>query len=370
MAKKNKSANLKILLDVSRAAGMSLSLDEVSDFILKKVKKVLSADHGAIFLLDEDKKHLFLFDARGFLRGEIENIKILGGWEEITKEVVKKSKPLLVNDIMRDPRFRKRRIAFYKEKIPFNAFIAVPLRTKSEKVIGVLIISRKKGGKNRFTDGDRKLLSVLADHVSVALLNAKLHNEVHELFLSAIKAFITAIDAKDPYTHGHSERVMKYSVAIAKAMGKRKTFMDNLRLSSLLHDIGKIGISQNILSKKGPLDKSEKKIVREHPLIGAKIVGSIKESEKIIPAIMEHHERFDGGGYPYGLKGRQITLVGRIVALADTFDTITTQRTYHRAAAIQKAYREITQCSGTHFDPLVIKAFKKSFKSEQRVWTV
>ncbi|MCK4462845.1 MAG: HD domain-containing protein [Candidatus Omnitrophica bacterium] len=369
MPKRKKIKNLEVLLEVTEAASASLNLDDVSDFILKKAKEVLGVDHSALFLLDDVEKHLILFSARGFSQNEINNIKILGGWEEVNKELVRKSKPLLVNNIEAHPAFKKRKLAFFHEKLPFSSFIGVPLRTKKKKVIAALIVSNKKRRKTRFTKEDKELLSALANHVSIALVNAKLHKDVQNTFLSTIKALITAVDAKDPYTHGHSERVMRYSLSIAEHMDLDRDFIENLKFSSLLHDIGKIGIGENILSKKGPLDEKELKIIRKHPFIGARIVGSIMNSKDILPGVKEHHEHFDGTGYPLGLKGRHISLEGRIIAIADTFDTLTTTRPYQRAVTNKEAFFEILHSSGTHFDPATVKAFEKSFSKEPYIWS-
>ena len=368
MKNNSNAKKIKALLDVTKKASSTLDLHNVADFILKRAIGVLEVDHSALFLLNDTGKFLILYDARGFTRDEMNNIKILGGWEEVNRELIKKQKPLIVNDIARSKVFRKKRLSYFHEKLPFNSFIAVPLCVK-KNVIAVLIVTRKKCNSAPFAEEDKKLLSNLADHVSIALANAKLYEDVHETFLSTTKALITAVDAKDPYTHGHSERVMKYALAIAKYLKLNKKFIENLKLSSLLHDVGKIGISENILSKKGPLDKKERELIEKHPLIGANIVGSILNSESIVPGIKEHHERYDGHGYPMRLKKNKISMEGRIIAVADTFDTLTTTRPYQKAFSTKEAFLEISRSQGSDFDPLVVRAFEKSFSKEPYIWS-
>ncbi len=359
--------NIKALLDVIKKASSSLDLGFVGDFILKKACKVLDADHSAIFILDESAKNYILFNAYGFKSNEIENIKILGGWEEIVGEVIKKRKPIVVNDIKKNKIFKKKEVRFFKEKLPFNAFIAVPLIAK-KKIEALLLVSSSKKRDKKFTQDDSRLLFAFADHVAIALANAKLHKKLKDSFLSTIKALITAVDAKDPYTHGHSERVMKYSMAIAKYLDVTDEFSENLKLSSLLHDVGKIGIKDDILSKKGPLTESERKIIEKHPAIGEKIVSSIMNSENIIDGIKEHHEKFNGKGYPNALDKNNISLEGRTIAVADTYDTLTTDRPYQKAFTPKEAFFEIIASQGTHFDPRAVKAFEESFSKEPEVW--
>jgi len=208
----------------------------------------------------------------------------------------------------------------------------------------------------------------LANHVSIALLNAKLYKNLESLFISTITSLANAVDAKDPYTHGHSERVMKYSVAIAEKMKQPKNFIKRLKLSSLLHDVGKIGIKDHILGKTDRLTEEEIKIMREHPQIGVNIVSSIIGSEQLIRGIADHHERVNGTGYPKRQKGNEISPEGKIIAVADAFDALTTNRPYQKKFSNKGACIEIAQSSGSQFDPDVVKAFLRSFSEDNSSW--
>ncbi|MBL7157937.1 MAG: HD domain-containing protein [Candidatus Omnitrophica bacterium] len=358
---------LETLLKVSRKVSSSLELVTVSNIILKEAKKFLDTDFSALFLLDKEAHHLILIGAKGFTNNQLANLKVLAGWERINVELARKGKALLVNDIAKDARFKRKKIPFSKEKIPIGSFIAVPLKTGS-KIIGVLLVSDHKSRKTRFTEADKKLLYALANHVAIALLNARLYGNTKALFLNTILSLAAAVDAKDPYTHGHSERVSKYALEIAREMREPEQFLEDLNFASILHDIGKIGISDSILSKKSALDADELQKMRKHPAIGYNIVKAVVESKNILNGMLEHHERFDGTGYPKKMSGNKISLEGRIIAVVDAFDTLTTNRPYQKAYTAKEAALEIVRSSGTQFDPRVIRAFQRSFSDNPGFW--
>jgi len=158
-----------------------------------------------------------------------------------------------------------------------------------------------------------------------------------------------------------------YSHLIARGLGLSCEEIDKLRLASLLHDIGKIGIKEDILLKPGSLTEEEMKIIRQHPVIGEKILKSIEEIKEILPAIRNHHERWDGKGYPDGLAQQQIELIGRIITVADSFDAMTTDRPYRKKMDYEQAARELVRCSGTQFDPEIVKVFLKELKKEKYI---
>lgn len=360
--------NLRILLDVSKTVSSSLDLHKVNDLILKKASWALKTDHASLFLLDDEERHLMLSAARGFSRNEMSNIALLGSWERINYQVVKNKRPIIVNDLISHRIFKKERLPFSKKRLPLNSFISVPLKGK-KRIIGVLIVSNRTKHPRVFTEKDERLLMALANHVSIALLNAKLYKDLEDLFMSTIASLANTIDAKDPYTHGHSERVTKYSMAIAKKMKNlSEDFVKKLRLSSLLHDVGKIGIKDAILGKKDRLTSEEAETMRQHPLIGVNIVSSIIGSEKLIRGIADHHERVNGKGYPGGLKAGKISLEGKIIAIADAFDALTTDRPYQKKFTSKEACLEIAHCSGTDFDPKIIEAYLHSFSEEHKTW--
>lgn len=185
--------------------------------------------------------------------------------------------------------------------------------------------------------------------------------EIRQVYLDTLGALASALDAKDKYTKGHSDRVAAYAVEIARTLGLSEYRIEVIEHMALLHDIGKIGISEEILTKPGRLSNQEFEQIKQHPVIGANILKDIKDFESSTDLIKYHHEKFDGTGYPYGLKGEEIPLEARIITLADSFDAMTSDRAYRKAMNVQEAFEEIRRSSGNHFDPVVVEAFINSW---------
>jgi energy-coupling factor transport system substrate-specific component len=190
--------------------------------------------------------------------------------------------------------------------------------------------------------------------------------DIHELLerthVEMVIAFSEALDAKDQYTAGHSRRVMEYSVGIAKRMNMTENNIEMLRKSALLHDIGKIGIPDAVLHKETKLTEDEFAVIKSHPEIGATILKSIKSFKDFVPSVYHHHERYDGKGYPHGIKGGKIPLHARIIAVADSFDAMTSNRPYRKAFPLEAALSELEKNRGIQFDPGITDAFIKIFK--------
>jgi HD-GYP domain-containing protein (c-di-GMP phosphodiesterase class II) len=191
----------------------------------------------------------------------------------------------------------------------------------------------------------------------------KAANENHLLFINSIRMLAAAIDAKDPYTRGHSERVARYSMAIGKHVGLSQDDMRHLRISALLHDVGKIGIDDRILRKPGALSDEEFDVMKTHPEKGAAIMGGVPQLDRVIPGMKYHHEKWSGGGYPDNLTGEEIPMQARIVAIADTFDAMTTNRPYQKAMELNYVVDKIVGFGGSRFDPKVVEAFVRAVKA-------
>ena len=191
------------------------------------------------------------------------------------------------------------------------------------------------------------------------LLNNKtiILKDLRELFYKTIKLIAAALDAKDPYTHGHSMRVTMYSMILAKKLNLDDTMLEEIETAGLLHDIGKIGIPQRILCKPGKLTDEEFEVMKSHPEQGEKMLKDIKKLTLISNWLRTHHEKWDGTGYPNGMKGEEIPLSGRIIALADTYDAMTSDRPYRKALSHEVAIEEIKRCAGTQFDPVLAQLF-------------
>jgi HD-GYP domain-containing protein (c-di-GMP phosphodiesterase class II) len=367
-AKKSTRDNAaRVLLHVSRIMSSSPELDTVNDAILRESRKALGADHVSLFLLDQETGYLDLIKAEGFTADQIDNLKLLGSWEVINEQLVEKKKIVVANDVRKSQLFKDKTLPFSSERLPIHSFLAAPL-VKDGATVGALIVSNKKRSNHHFTKHDADFLSTLSNYIAIALISAKLYIKLKELFITTVKSLVKAVDAKDQYTSGHSERVMKYAYTIGKEMGLGHDTMENLKLSSLLHDIGKLGIKESVLSKPGKLSARERRQVSHHPAIGVKIVDSIADSHKIIRGILEHHEHFDGKGYPNGLKAGEISLEGRIIAVADTFDAMTTARPYNRKYSPEEARLMVKKGSGTQFDPHVVRVFMRSYSKHPEVW--
>ncbi|MCG3175808.1 MAG: hypothetical protein MOGMAGMI_00743 [Candidatus Omnitrophica bacterium] len=273
---------------------------------------------------------------------------------------------------------RENRVLQYDEVIRqmkyLRATMCIPSFYKKE-LIGILLLGEKLSAEPYHED-EIRLFVTLANDVAMAVKNAELITDLKKsydkermLFIQTSVALATAIDARDKYTHGHSERVSHYSLVIANElieMGKidfDPEFMETVQLSALLHDVGKIGIRDEILNKPAKLTVEEFEVMKTHVVIGANIVKPIKGLARLTDGILYHHERFDGKGYPFGIKGRDIPLIGRIVNAADSYDTMVTARAYKEAMPNDKAFEELRRCSGSQFDPEIIDAFVSAYEN-------
>lgn len=241
--------------------------------------------------------------------------------------------------------------------------IAVPLHGK-DKIIGMMVATNRLD-KADFDSIDAKLFNSVANECAVFIENQSLFRDLKELFIGSLKALTNSIDAKDQYTRGHSERVALISKWIAERYSQVTGELDNdmiqkIYLAGLLHDIGKIGISEAVLGKKGKLTESEYEQIKTHPSIGAGILSEIRQMADIVPGVLCHHERYDGKGYPKGLCGEEIPLVGKIVMIADTFDAMTSKRTYRDALSVETTIAEIEKGLGGQFDPEMGSIFLNS----------
>ncbi len=356
---KSKIKNLEKLIDTSLLFSSTLDIDALLNIILQKAEELMDAEASSVFRIDEEKNELYFVTARGEKGKEVKEIRIPMG-KGIVGWVAQHKKSLLVPDVTKDPRWFKG--VDKKTKFITRSIIAVPLFVKG-KIIGVAEVLNKKGNK-KFNQADLEMYSALANQIAIAIENASLYKELDELFLSSIRAIVEAIDAKDPYTKGHSARVVEYALLIGEGMDLNKDYLKDLELSAVLHDVGKIGIPDRILSKPGLLTSDEFAYMKRHPELGAEIVEPIKKLKKLVPDILHHHEKFDGSGYPVGLKGNKIPLGARIIAIADSFDAMTSDRPYRPRRDTSIAIAEIKKNRRTQFDPEIADVFIKVYKGQ------
>jgi response regulator RpfG family c-di-GMP phosphodiesterase len=238
--------------------------------------------------------------------------------------------------------------------VPLVSLLAVPLRIK-QRLVGFIAVASFTKTK-RFDEGQRKLLAIVGSRAAAAIENARLYEDLRATFQQTIQGLAKAIDKMDRYTAGHSDRVATYAMYLATRLGLPPDMIEIVRQSALMHDIGKIGCVMN-LNKPGKLTQDEYEVFKKHPGYGKDIIDPIKFLHPLIPGVHLHHERWDGRGYPLGLKGNDVPLIARIIAVADTYDAMTSDRAYRRALPHEVAVNEIERCAGTQFDPEVSDSF-------------
>ncbi len=224
--------------------------------------------------------------------------------------------------------------------------------------VGIIIAGGKRGDDVEANAADMKLLEAAAGYTSIIIENARLYEVQRDMFLGTLEALTAAIDAKDPYTRGHSQRVAHISQQISLALGYEERDAERVRIAGLVHDVGKIGIPESILRATGRLTDEQFEVMKEHPAIGHHILRDIPTLDDILPAVLHHHERFDGRGYPSGLAGEDIPTVARIVCLADAFDAMSSTRTYRKQMTRPAVLEEVERCAGSQFDSNIVRAFQ------------
>lgn len=341
---------LKILYKISRCLTTVLNPDDVIKMIVEKSVSIMRAKTGSLMLVDKEKSELYIKYALGMEPEIVANARVKVG-DSISGWVAKEGKPIIVKDIETDERFKRISKNHYETK----SLISSPVIVKGE-VVGVLNVNNKVDG-SEFTEDELELLNTLAGQTAVSLENAKLYIDLQKSYFDTIRALVNAIEAKDPYTRGHSERVTCYSLEMGKRLNLSPKRLEILQHAAILHDIGKIGTDLNILHKNGLLTDEEYESVKEHPLIGSQILEPISFLQDVKTIITEHHERFDGKGYPDGKKGEELSLEARIISIADAFDAMVSDRPYRKAMAYTDALEEIKQCAGTQFDPRLVELF-------------
>ena len=240
-----------------------------------------------------------------------------------------------------------------------RSFLLVPILARN-KPVGLLNLAVATGAGS-FSQRDLSLLAILANQAGISLENARLYEAVRQDYVDVIQALAGAVDARDHYTREHSNRVSLYGVAIARHLRMDEAFIEAVQFGGLLHDIGKIGIPDLILNKPGRLTDDEFGIMKGHSQLGAGLLRRVESLSHLVPLVLYHHERFDGRGYPEGLAGKKIPLGARILNVADSFETITSDRIYHKARSFEEGLEEIKRCSGGQFDPEMVDAFEAIF---------
>ncbi|MBA3062321.1 MAG: HD domain-containing protein, partial [Atribacteria sp.] len=316
--------------------------------------KISGANRGSVMLLDEKKGVFSIRVAHNLSERIIREITFTKD-ENTVGWVVKNKRPLYIKDLEKDKRFLKKEGIDYK----LNQLLIIPIIIEG-KVKGVINLDNNTS----FTDDTINLLKSFSEQAAVAINNARLYQKIQDSYFEIVKALAQAIEAKDPYTHGHSERVMKYSLMIAQKFSLSKEEKDLLRYAAILHDVGKIGVRGIILNNPNGLTTEEYGEVKRHSIIGENIISPIELLQPIRPLIRHHHEWCNGKGYPDGLSKEDIPLGARILAVADAYDAMKSDRPYRKALTEETAIQELKRGNGTQFDPKIVEIFLEILKTK------
>jgi HD-GYP domain-containing protein (c-di-GMP phosphodiesterase class II) len=330
------------------ASGISSlqTIDTFLELIVEIMVKALEAKTGVLMLLDEKNAELYVKVASGF-KDTLKNLRIKVG-EEGPGWVAKHNKPLLV------PQLNK--LKTEEENGPFTPpLLGVPL-TYQDRLVGVLAVTGKLGGGN-FGEDELLIVSNLASQTAIAVENERLHRDAEQTYLETISALAIAVEARDPYSRGHLDRVSQYAVKTAQKLSLDDEAIKEIKDAAELHDIGKIGIGDDILKKESILNAEEIRIMHKHPIIGEAIIKPVHRLSNLCDIVKHHHEWLDGSGYPDGLKDDEISLGAKILCVADAFDAMTMDRPYSKALSIEEAKAELKKYIGVRYDAKVVEAF-------------
>ncbi|HEY2737254.1 MAG TPA: HD domain-containing phosphohydrolase [Thermoanaerobaculia bacterium] len=343
----------EMLLEIGVKLSGSLDLATVLEIALETAEEVCRAETSSIWEVDEEKQDLYFRVVRGRAAGEIRDLRVPVG-QGIVGSVAASGIAEVVNDVAKDARWHGDPKGFQT-----RAILTVPLLVQG-KVIGVLQLLNPVEGE-RFTESDKRRMTLFAGVLAPPLLNARLHAQQERQNLNMVTALAETIAQRDPYTGGHVHRVVRYSILLGAELGLGRALLKDLYLAATVHDIGKIRVPDIILSKPAPLTREEVEIMNLHPVIGAEIVRHLG-NPAVLVGVRNHHERMDGKGYPDGLIGDELPLVARIIAVADTYDAMITSRPYRSGFPPEQAAAEIIGAAGSQLCPRVVAAFRALFE--------
>ncbi|PIQ83730.1 MAG: hypothetical protein COV75_05975 [Candidatus Omnitrophica bacterium CG11_big_fil_rev_8_21_14_0_20_63_9] len=340
----------KLLSRIGTALVSYEGIDNLLNLIVENTVAALEAQMGSLMLVDGEKQELYVkttWSSNGQAPNAELRVKLgdgVAGW------VAREGRPMRAKGTPSS-------MGIANGHSEEGLLLCVPLKLR-DQAIGVVLVLRPANGK-AFTEDDEALVESIGSQIAVAMENYRLNLDVERTYIETIMALALAVEAKDPYSAGHSKRVGFYAAKIGEAMGLDGEMQRLLNDAGVLHDIGKIGIKDEILLKPTPLTPDEDKIMQQHPLIGEAIVKPVRSLQKVVAFIRHHHERYDGAGYPGGLKAEDIPLGARILSVADTYDAMVTDRPYRKRLTIEDAKVELKKLAGVQYDPTVVDAFLK-----------
>jgi putative nucleotidyltransferase with HDIG domain len=344
--------DLKLVCGVNKKIRSSPRMTQMLEQVIKSAQKTLGISAASILLFGDNEEELFFEVASGPVGKVLRQVKLSTKYG-IAGQVARTGKPLIVNDVARSEKFHK----MIDDTTGFQtrSLVCAPLLVQ-HRILGVIEVLNKLDG-SEFGENDLDAVLSVATTTAIAIENTRQYQTILDAFKNTIGILAEAVDAKDPRACGHSQRVMEYTVMAGGYFSISSEEMETLRNAAVLHDIGKIDIDGSILQKDSTLTQAEWDKIHQHPAVGADMLKEITSLEKASEFVLHHHERYDGKGYPAGLKGQAIPLGARLIAIADAFDTMTTGRSYRPAMTIDQAIKELQDCSGTQFCPVAVTAF-------------
>jgi putative methionine-R-sulfoxide reductase with GAF domain len=338
-----------ILMKVGTAVTSTRGIKNLLELIIQSLAQGANANSGAIFLIDKSNSELVMEISYGMDK-KYDSIRIKPN-EGLIGAVVELKKSAIVSNVSQNVAAHFE----YKKGLAANSIIVTPLLYK-DKPLGAIMVSDKIE-QDSFTDDDLILVNNVANQTAIAIENFQLNEDAEKTYFETITALAVAVEAKDPYSRGHLDRVTNYVEKLGRAMNIDEETMKVLKNGATLHDIGKIGIRDDILKKTGPLTKDERQEMMEHVIIGINIIKPIRHMAELCDLVRYHQELYDGTGYPEKLKGDQIPLTARILKICDAYDAMTTDRPYRKAMSAEEAKKELIAKSGKEFDPNIVNIF-------------
>lgn len=352
--------DLHSLYEVGKETMHILPPQQVMNFILEMLVPLMSIDAALIVMRDKKTAGMYVGAVRGdkWFADRIVPGQAFQFHRSIMEYIDSKREALVLGSSLQ----RKRALGEAGEADPrLRSRAYVPLMSH-DAVIGILALYKKK--KHAFDQYAVQTLFIIASQVAIAIKNYELFDDLQKSFKDTVRGLVSAVDEKDPYTRGHSERVAQYAVAVGRELGFDAAHLESLEYAALLHDIGKISVDLMILRKEKGLSEKEFDLMRHHPAAGTKILEPIHFLSRSLPGIRHHHERYNGTGYPDGLKADEIPIDACIISVADAFDAMTTHRAYSTAKPLAAALEILAQNSGVQFHPKIVDAFTKVFNEK------
>jgi putative nucleotidyltransferase with HDIG domain len=364
-----RAKDLALLLGTSTAISSTLDLDQILKTVAQQITTSLVATFCRISLLDETGENMVIRAVSPVRDQGAEDgfgrpfPLVIVPWH---RRVIETGQPVVLRqDVPELAMSDEERKMALTEGVRSAALIPLIV---GGRVLGVISLGEERSWeRSPFSPEKVELCQSIAAQAAVAIVNAHLYEELQQSFIQTIAALAAAVDAKDPYTGGHSQRTTEIAAAIAQELGLDDEEIELIRYASLLHDVGKIGISERILLKPGPLNAEEWEVVRRHPALGANIVERAALLQKLVPVILHHHERYDGQGYPDGLRGEDIPLKARILAVADAYEAMTSDRAYRSAMTVQQALTTLQEGADRQWDGKVVYVLNRIIREQDSV---